>query len=76
MISSGVFINGNVDRAQLYFDVPGNLSIVQHPHLPEVDLAKDKPHWESLTEGEKYFISHVIAFFAGSDGIVVENLAT
>ncbi|XP_072017128.1 ribonucleoside-diphosphate reductase subunit M2-like [Amphiura filiformis] len=42
----------------------------------EVDLAKDKPHWESLNDGEKYFISHILAFFAGSDGIVVENLAT
>ena len=42
----------------------------------EVDLGKDKPHWESLNEGEKYFISHILAFFAGSDGIVVENLAT
>ena len=42
----------------------------------EVDLGKDKPHWESLNNGEKYFISHVLAFFAGSDGIVVENLAT
>ena len=42
----------------------------------EVDLGKDKHHWESLNEGEKYFISHVLAFFAGSDGIVAENLAT
>ena len=42
----------------------------------EVDLGKDKPHLESLNEGEKYFISHILAFFAGSDGIVAENLAT
>ena len=42
----------------------------------EVDLGKDKPHCESLNEGEKYFISHVLAFFARSDGIVAENLAT
>ena len=42
----------------------------------EVDLGKDKPHWERLNEREKYFISHVLAFFAGSDGIVAENLAT
>ena len=38
----------------------------------EVDLGKDNPHWERLNEGEKYFISHVLAFFAGSDGIVAE----
>ena len=42
----------------------------------KVDLGKDKPHWERLNEGEKYFTSHVLAFFAGSDGIVAENLAT
>jgi ribonucleoside-diphosphate reductase subunit M2 len=31
-------------------------------------------HWNSLTEDEKHFISHVLAFFAASDGIVNENL--
>jgi ribonucleoside-diphosphate reductase subunit M2 len=32
------------------------------------------PHWNSLTSDEKLFISHVLAFFAASDGIVNENL--
>uniref|UniRef100_A0A6I8S2C3 Ribonucleoside-diphosphate reductase subunit M2 n=1 Tax=Xenopus tropicalis TaxID=8364 RepID=A0A6I8S2C3_XENTR len=40
----------------------------------EVDLSKDLRHWESLKAEEKYFISHVLAFFAASDGIVNENL--
>ncbi|XP_068136409.1 ribonucleoside-diphosphate reductase subunit M2 [Hyperolius riggenbachi] len=40
----------------------------------EVDLSKDLLHWESLKEDEKWFISHVLAFFAASDGIVNENL--
>ncbi|XP_051816559.1 ribonucleoside-diphosphate reductase subunit M2-like [Acanthochromis polyacanthus] len=40
----------------------------------EVDLSKDLQHWETLKEEEKYFISHVLAFFAASDGIVNENL--
>lgn len=40
----------------------------------EVDLSRDKDHWESLTDGERHFISHVLAFFAASDGIVNENL--
>jgi ribonucleoside-diphosphate reductase subunit M2 len=31
-------------------------------------------HWNSLTADEKHFISHVLAFFAASDGIVNENL--
>ena len=32
-------------------------------------------HWETLSHSEKHFISHVLAFFAASDGIVLENLA-
>uniref|UniRef100_A0A3Q2XNJ8 Ribonucleoside-diphosphate reductase subunit M2 n=1 Tax=Hippocampus comes TaxID=109280 RepID=A0A3Q2XNJ8_HIPCM len=40
----------------------------------EVDLSKDTQHWEVLKEDEKFFISHVLAFFAASDGIVNENL--
>ncbi|CAA7012960.1 unnamed protein product [Microthlaspi erraticum] len=41
----------------------------------EVDLCTDVQHWETLTDSEKHFISHVLAFFAASDGIVLENLA-
>lgn len=42
----------------------------------EVDLTQDVRHWdENLTSDEKHFISHVLAFFAASDGIVLENLA-
>jgi ribonucleotide reductase beta subunit family protein with ferritin-like domain len=44
--------------------------------VAEVDLSKDGPHWEKLTKDEKYFISHILAFFAASDGIVNENLAS
>lgn len=40
----------------------------------EVDLSKDLSHWEALKPEEKHFISHVLAFFAASDGIVNENL--
>ncbi|XP_076128571.1 ribonucleoside-diphosphate reductase subunit M2 isoform X2 [Alosa pseudoharengus] len=40
----------------------------------EVDLSKDLSHWESLKDEERHFISHVLAFFAASDGIVNENL--
>jgi ribonucleoside-diphosphate reductase subunit M2 len=41
----------------------------------EIDLTKDLSNWESLNEDEKYFISMILAFFAASDGIVLENLA-
>ncbi|KAL8592923.1 hypothetical protein ACOMHN_050750 [Nucella lapillus] len=40
----------------------------------EVDLSKDLGHWDKLKLEEKHFISHVLAFFAASDGIVNENL--
>jgi len=41
----------------------------------EIDLASDLNDWEGLSKNEKYFVSHVLAFFAASDGIVNENLA-
>ncbi|UXI20954.1 GTP AMP phosphotransferase [Sarcoptes scabiei] len=43
--------------------------------VEEVDLSRDLDHWNSLNKNEKHFISHVLAFFAASDGIVNENLA-
>ena len=42
--------------------------------VEEVDLGKDLFDWEQLTSDERQFISHVLAFFAASDGIVGENL--
>jgi len=41
----------------------------------EIDLSKDVTHWEKLNDGERHFIKHILGFFAGSDGIVMENLA-
>jgi ribonucleotide reductase beta subunit family protein with ferritin-like domain len=41
----------------------------------EIDLSKDIVHWDNLDDKEKYFISMILAFFAASDGIVLENLA-
>lgn len=40
----------------------------------EIDFTSDKKDWDKLNEKEKYFIEHILAFFAGSDGIVLENL--
>jgi ribonucleoside-diphosphate reductase subunit M2 len=42
----------------------------------EIDLSKDMISWNTLTDEEQYFIKMIIAFFAGSDGIVLENLGT
>jgi len=41
----------------------------------EIDLSQDLKDWNNLNDGERHFISHVLAFFAASDGIVNENLA-
>jgi ribonucleoside-diphosphate reductase beta chain len=42
----------------------------------EIPFNTDLSDWEKLTENEKHFIKHILAFFAGSDGIVQENLAS
>jgi ribonucleotide reductase beta subunit family protein with ferritin-like domain len=42
----------------------------------EVDLGDDMRHWEKLNADEKHFILHILAFFAASDGIVLENLGS
>jgi len=41
----------------------------------EIDLSQDTKDWDTLTDSERHFIKHVLAFFAASDGIVLENLA-
>jgi ribonucleoside-diphosphate reductase beta chain len=40
----------------------------------EIDLSKDNKDWDTLTDDEKHFVSMILAFFAASDGIVLENL--
>ena len=40
----------------------------------EIDFSIDIDHWAKLSKGEKHFIKNILAFFAGSDGIVLENL--
>ena len=42
----------------------------------EINLAQDLGDWEKLSSDEKHFISMVLAFFAASDGLVLENLAS
>jgi len=40
----------------------------------EIDTSKDMTHWNKLNTDEQYFIKMILAFFASSDGIVLENL--
>jgi len=46
-------------------------------NVEEIILTDDRPHWENkLNDDERHFIKNILAFFAGSDGIVMENLTT
>lgn len=42
----------------------------------EIDFTADLSDWKTLSDNEKYFIENILAFFAGSDGIVLENLVS
>ena len=57
------------DIWQMYKEAQASFWIAE-----EIDLVTDLNDWEKLNKGEKYFIKHVLAFFAASDGIVNENL--
>lgn len=41
----------------------------------EIDLSKDIAQWKALDDNKKHFIKHILGFFHGSDGIVMENLS-
>jgi len=41
----------------------------------EIDLSQDGKDWDNLSDCERHFVKHILAFFAASDGIVNENLA-
>ena len=58
------------DLYKLYKKAVGTFWTVE-----EIDFSKDKEDWEKLSSDEQFFIKNVLAFFAGSDGIVQENLA-
>jgi len=46
-----------------------------HWTAEEIDLSKDMRDWEKLNDNERRFIENILGFFAGADGIVMENLA-
>lgn len=59
------------DLYKLYKKAVGSFWTVE-----EIDFSKDRDDWQKLSENEQHFIKNVLAFFAGSDGIVQENLAS
>merc|ERR1711892_1372116 len=54
-------------------DNPCRFRHVSHPE--ETDFSQDNKDWDKLSSSEQHFIKHVLAFFAASDGIVIENLS-
>lgn len=59
-------------KPELYRKYKDHISVFWH--VDEVDLSKDMKDWNRLNDGERHFIKYVLAFFAGSDGLVMENL--
>lgn len=60
-------------KPKLYQLYKNHVSVFWTPE--ELDLAKDMKDWIKLNENEQHFIKNVLAFFAGSDGIIQENIA-
>ena len=63
------------DRYQIFYDIYKK-SRASFWQVEEIDFSKDDADLLKLTQDEKYFINHIIAFFAASDGIVLENIGT
>jgi ribonucleoside-diphosphate reductase beta chain len=66
------FVIFPIQHADLWKMYKDHVSVFWRPE--EVDLAKDMTHWQTLTANEQHFIKRILGFFAGSDGIVMENL--
>jgi len=60
-------------KPKLFQKYKNHVSVFWTPE--EIDLAKDLKDWVKLTPNEQHFIKNVLAFFAGSDGIIQENIA-
>jgi ribonucleoside-diphosphate reductase beta chain len=60
-------------KPKLYQKYKNHVSVFWTPE--EIDLAKDMKDWVKLNSNEQHFIKNILAFFAGSDGIIQENIA-
>lgn len=62
-----------IQKPKLYQKYKNHVAVFWTPE--EIDLAKDMKDWVKLSSNEQMFIKNILAFFAGSDGIIQENLA-
>lgn len=67
------FVIFPIQHADLWKMYKDHVSVFWRPE--ELDLSKDMKDWVGLAPGEQHFIKRVLGFFAGSDGIIMENLA-
>jgi ribonucleoside-diphosphate reductase beta chain len=68
------FVIFPIKHPDLWSKYKQHMSVFWTPE--EIDLSKDMKDWEKLTDNERHFIKNILGFFAGSDGIVMENLAS
>ena len=66
------FVIFPIQHADVWKMYKDHVSVFWRPE--EVDLSKDLVHWNTLSGNEQHFIKRILGFFAGSDGIVMENL--
>jgi ribonucleoside-diphosphate reductase beta chain len=71
--SADRFVVFPIQHADLWAKYKQHMAVFWTPE--EIDLSKDTAHWEKLNDQERHFIKHILGFFAGSDGIIMENLA-
>jgi ribonucleoside-diphosphate reductase beta chain len=69
------FVIFPIKHADIWAKYKQHMAVFWTPE--EIDLAKDVKDWtEKLNDNERFFIKNILGFFAGSDGIVMENLAS
>lgn len=68
------FVLFPIKYPKLYAKYKEHESVMWSAH--EVDLSKDMLYWNKLNKDEQFFLRNILGFFAGSDGIVQENLST
>jgi ribonucleoside-diphosphate reductase beta chain len=67
------FVIFPIQHADIWKMYKDHVAVFWRPE--ELDLSKDMKDWTKLSAGEQHFLKRVLGFFAGSDGIVMENLA-
>ena len=72
-VSEDRFVIFPIRHPDIWEKYKNHMSVFWTPE--EIDLSKDMVDWEKLTDNERHFIKNILGFFAGSDGIVMENLA-